>query len=352
MQQVAPVAGTGTMGRATGEFFVPDLCAPRPVFFLVLLTELMVLVHTLASSRLPVFEWSLLALGSLGVQWVVLCSTALLCLQRPLLARCSLALAAAACLLTILLVTAASSLAAAALLPVRGWVGDGPWLLRNLLIALLVGGMVLRYFYLQQQLILRDRATLQARLDALRARIRPHFLFNTLNSIASLIETRPRDAEEAILDLASLLRAGLREPAVDGSVADELRLCESYLAIERLRLGDRLRVDWQVAEEVRELPMPSLLLQPLLENAIHHGIARLPTGGCVRIALWQAGRHLQVLVENPCGADLGDSPGTGMAVDNIHQRLQALYGEAGRLDLERGPGHCRVSLSYPVGAER
>lgn len=350
MHQVAPAAGTGTSDRATGEFFIPDLCAPRPVFFLVLLTELLVLVHTLASSQLPLLDWELLALGSLGVQWVVLCSAALLCLQRPFLARRSLVLAATACLLTILLVTAVSSLAAASLLRVTGWITDGSWLLRNLLIAALVGGIVLRYFYLQQQLVLRDRAALQARLDALRARIRPHFLFNTLNSIASLIDTRPREAEEAILDLAALLRASLREPPVGSSVADELRLCESYLAIEQLRLGDRLQVDWQVEEAVRQLPMPSLLLQPLLENAIHHGIARLPTGGCVRIALWCESGYLHARVENPCALENGDSPGIGMALDNIRQRLRALFGEAARLSMEREHFRCQVFLSYPVDA--
>ena len=155
--------------------------------------------------------------------------------------------------------------------------------MRNLLVAVVLAGIVLRYFYLQQQLRLQEQLELQARLDSLRSRIRPHFLFNTLNSIASLIMSRPAAAEQAVEDLAELFRVSLQESHRTTTVADELRLCELYLGIEQLRLGDRLQVQWQVQVEAREQPMPSLLLQPLVENAIYHGLFPAAAGGIIRI---------------------------------------------------------------------
>ena len=113
---------------------------------------------------------------------------------------------------------------------------------------------------------MQKQQELQSRLDSLRAKIRPHFLFNTLNIIASLIISRPEDAERAVEDLAELMRVSLQEHNRPTTVADELRLCELYLAIEKLRLGDRLQVVWDVAQELLVLPMPSLILQPLVEE--------------------------------------------------------------------------------------
>ena len=158
MQQGAPAGGE----RVSGEFFIPDLCAPRSVFVMVLLTELMVIVYVLADSSLPRFNWDLLATCSLFVQWVVLLSAAMLCQLRQPFSRLSLPLATSGSLLVILAVTAASSLLALWLYPqlVRNSVGSW-WLLRNLLVAVVLAGIVLRYFYLQQQLRLQEKLELQ-----------------------------------------------------------------------------------------------------------------------------------------------------------------------------------------------
>lgn len=346
-EQQAAVAGA----RASGELFIPDLCAPRPVFFLVLLSELVVLIHTLAVSQLPVFEWTVFATGSLLVQWLVLSSAALLCALRGWFARRSLVLAAAGSIVLVLLVTALSSWLVISFYP--QWLGAGAqrwWLLRNLLVAALVAGIALRYFYLQQQLTLRERSELQARLDSMQARIRPHFLFNTLNSIASLIASYPERAEEAVEDLAELFRASLRQSGKGTTVADELRLCELYLGIEQLRLGERLRLDWQIEEGLAELPMPGLVLQPLVENAVYHGVSLLPAGGTVSVRLARRGRTLLAVVENPVPERPGSSRGEQMALQNIEQRLQALYGEGASLQRVPVPGRFRVELSYPLEA--
>jgi len=337
-------------GATTGEFFIPDLCAPRSVFFMVLLVELMVLVYVLGTSGLPDFDWGKLSLSSLFVQWVVLLSASLVCALRGLISGRSLFLVSLCCLLVVLVVTALSSMVAWRLLPhFNSDSSETWWLLRNLLVAAVLSGIMLRYFYLQQQLLIQKQLELQSRLDSLRARIRPHFLFNTLNSIASLIISRPESAERAVEDLAELLRVSLQEHERPTSVADELRLCELYLAIEQLRLGDRLQVQWDIAPGLLDTPMPSLILQPLVENAVYHGVARLPQGGVIRVSVQRKGNTLQALVENPVPEEATRSEGHQIALDNIRQRLSAQFGAQGELRIQHAEGVFRVEFSYPLG---
>ena len=345
----------------SGEFFVPDLCAPQPVFVMVMLAELLVLVHTLASSTLPRFDWDLLAVGSLFVQWLVLLSAALLCLARNAFARMSLALAASACMLIILLVTTLSSYMVVLLYPELIVIGvptgfsTGPispnqwWIIRNIALAAILGGIALRYFYLRQQLQLREKSELQARLDSLRSRIRPHFLFNTMNSIASLIASRPEAAERAVEDLSELFRASLQENTRTVTVADELHLCALYLGIEQLRLGGRLKIQWNIEESVRHEAMPSLILQPLVENAVYHGIAQLPEGGTVVVSVRQSEGALVAEIENPVPERSSPSDGHHMALGNIEQRLQALFGLEGSMKSTLSDGRYIVKLAYPLG---
>ena len=347
MQQGAPAGAE----RVSGEFFIPDLCAPRSVFVMVLLTELMVIVYVLADGSLPRFNWDLLATCSLFVQWVVLLSAAMLCQLRQPFSRLSLPVATSGSLLVILAVTAASSLLALWLYPqlVRNSVGSW-WLLRNLLVAGVLAGIVLRYFYLQQQLRLQEKLELQSRLDSLRARIRPHFLFNTLNSIASLIMSRPEAAEQAVEDLSELFRVSLRENQRQTTVEDELHLCELYLGIEQLRLGGRLQVEWQIDSAARDQPMPSLILQPLVENAVYHGISQLSEGGTIRVVVTLVGSDIVVGVENPVPSQSVHTEGHHMALANIEQRLQALYGPGPKLRVLPEGDTYRVELRYPPGA--
>ncbi len=332
----------------TAEFFLPDLCASSSVFVMVLLAELLVVVHVLASSSLPQFNWDMLGSSSLFVQWVVLLSAALLCQLRAPFSRFSLPLASFCSLLVVVSVTIATSyLAMRFIAPALPGEFTSWRLLRNALVAAVLAGMVLRYFYLQQQLQRQQKLELQARLDSLRARIRPHFLFNTLNSIASLIESRPAAAEQAVEDLSELFRVSLQEASRSMTVADELRLCELYLGIEQLRLGERLKVDWDVPVQTRDLPMPSLLLQPLVENAVYHGVSQLPQGGTVRIRLALVGNIIEASVENPVPSRAIQSGGHKLALANIRERLEALYGSQGLLLAEPQGELFRVKLSYP-----
>jgi two-component system sensor histidine kinase AlgZ len=339
-----------------GEFFVPDLCAPWPAFVLVMLAELLVLVHILASSALPRFDWEMLAVASLFVQWVVLFCALLLCASRKLFAGLSLSLGASACLAIILLVSAVSSYLAVSFFPQLFYDGYAQssdtagtwWIIRNIALAGILGGITLRYFYLHHQLALREKSELQARLDSLRSRIRPHFLFNTMNSIASLIASRPDAAERAVEDLSELFRASLEENTRVVTVDDELHLCELYLGIETLRLGERLQVEWQVDPAVRKQSMPSLMLQPLVENAVYHGISHLPEGGAVVVTIASAENNLRVTVENPTPIRAMRTQGHHMALSNIELRLQALYGSEGKIKTVQSESNFFIEFSYPL----
>lgn len=355
---------------STDEFFIPDLCNVQSVLFLVLVAELLAIVLELAGSGVNAFSWQSFSLTSLFVQWVFLLSAALLCQLRPVLSDRPLAWAAPICYLAILAVVAVSSIVGQRL------VGSGGlepravdyWdLLTHVLICAVLAGIVLRYFYLTQQLRLRQRAELQARIQALQSRIRPHFLFNSMNIIASLIAVDQDAAERAVEDLAGLFRASLAEAQTEVSLAEELELCRRYARLEQCRLGDRLQMNWQVDEALTQLPVPSLCLQPLVENAIYHGIQQLPAGGTVTIkADYQQG-VLTLEVINPMIAAGDEQPvsparagavssGNQLAQANIAMRLQALYGSrasltANRVEDDKGRQYHAV-ISYPVADSR
>src|SRR5690606_34838511 len=151
-------------------------------------------------------------------------------------------------------------------------VGEANLYLRHALISLIMSGLLLRYFYLQSQWRRQEQAELKARIESLQARIRPHFLFNSLNSIASLVVTDPAKAEQAVLDLSDLFRASLARPGTLVPWREELELAKRYLSIEHYRLGERLQLQWEVDGVPEDLPIPQLTLQPLLENALIYGI--------------------------------------------------------------------------------
>jgi two-component system, LytTR family, sensor histidine kinase AlgZ len=317
--------------------FIPNLCSLQPVFLLVLLGELLAVALTLADTGLASFQWERLGILSFLIQWVVLASAALLCPLRPWLARIPAWQAGLFSYVLVLLVTLICSVIGLWMLAPEQVIA---WhrLLNSLLIAGIIAGVVLRYLYLQQQLSNQKEAELKARIEALQSRIRPHFLFNSMNSIASLIEIDPIKAEKMVVDLSSLFRASLAEPGLV-PLSEELSLCRRYIAIEQMRLGDRLQVDWQDQTESTTALIPSLLLQPLIENAIYHGIQPRPEGGVIELLLQQSEKQLQIKVTNPLPVkSIGEMPvvtstaSNHMALDNIRHRLQAYYGNQARLE--------------------
>jgi two-component system sensor histidine kinase AlgZ len=343
------------------EFFIPDLCNVQAVLFLVLVAELLAIVLELAESGLRTFNWQSFALASLFIQWVFLLSAALLCQLRSGLSDWPLARAASLCYLVILIVVVLTSVLAqwslSGVFSGSGqWQLDGWKLASNVVMCAVLAGIMLRYFYLTQQLRLNQKAELQARIQALQSRIRPHFLFNSMNIIASLIAVDQDAAEAAVEDLAGLFRASLAEVATEVTLAEELALCRRYTRIEKLRLGDRLQIDWQVDRVPATVNIPSLTLQPLLENAIYHGIQQMPKGGIVTVEADYKQGVFSLTVANPVIDSTTAKLGTGgnrLAQDNIHRRLQALYGpKAGlKAGIVEHQHIYKAQISYPVNGD-
>ena len=338
--------------QAGEDFFLPDLCSSVAVFTLVVLAELMVLVWVLAQPAADGFDWLQLALASLFVQWIVLLSAALLCRLRNCMRRRALGLSIACCYAVVVGLTLLFTVLADWVL-YQGMAGHPPLrteqLLRHGLIALIMTSLLLRYFYLQQQWQLHNQAALQARLQSLQSRIRPHFLFNSLNSIVSLIGSQPDKAESAVLDLSDLFRANLTDVDAIATWAEEYRLCQGYLRIEQYRLGERLRVDWQVGELPPGLPMPLLTLQPLLENAILHGLQPSVDGGDIQVSGHYRQGRVELLVSNSCPqqAELPVHRGASMALNNIRARLAALFGPSAQVDAWQDGPRYFSRLVYP-----
>jgi len=189
----------------------------------------------------------------------------------------------------------------------------------------------------------------EAELKALRAQIDPHFLFNSLNSISALTSANPAAARRMCLGLADFLRQTLQRGAQRHiSLAEELELAQAFLAIEQVRFGARLQVEETIAEDSKPCFVPPLVLQPLLENAINHGIAHLVEGGTITLAAQRNGGRLQLAVENPCDPDRPRSTRPGIGLENVKQRLLTLFGTEARVDILENAGRFRVELSLPA----
>jgi two-component system sensor histidine kinase AlgZ len=184
---------------------------------------------------------------------------------------------------------------------------------------------------------------------ALQARIRPHFLFNSMNTIASLTRSDPRLAEQAIADLSDLFRASLREHRERIPLAHEIEIARAYERVERLRLGSRLTVDWQLDGLPMDAPVPALILQPLLENAVYHGIEPLEKGGTIRVAGRRDGPRVELTIDNPVAARLvARRAGHRIGLDNVRQRLELMFHGEAEVEIIEAPERFVVMLRFPA----
>lgn len=314
----------------------PNLCHRGLLLPLIALTEGFAVTICLVNYGVGEDFWAELALISLYMQWITISYSLFACLLTPAWRLLSPTLIYTGMLLllptTILLVTRIALLLLRDTPIPQLFALPDNLLWRSLVIGTIVGGFALRYFYIQQQWRSQTLAQASYRLQALQARIRPHFLFNTLNSLTTLVHTHPHKAEDALLDLADLFRHSLRGGEESATLQQELDLTRRYLAIESLRLGARLQIEWDIAEQTLQLATPPLIVQPLVENAIYHGIELLPTGGRVHIQSRLHEGGVQLIITNPC-PPLGREPhrGAQMAVDNIRNRVEGLTPIAGSL---------------------
>jgi len=229
---------------------------------------------------------------------------------------------------------------------------EGSWahLLKAGLLGSAAAALMLSYLALRASAL--SPALVEARLQSLTARIRPHFLFNSLNAIISLIRLDPRRAETALEELAELFRALMRDHRELIPLADEMALCRQYLDLEKLRLGDRLNFAWEVTDLVVDLKVPPLMVQPLLENAVYHGIEPSGEGGTIGIRVLRRGDELHIDLVNPCDVDTEHQHGNHMALDNIRERLALYYDleariETGEVLLAGGQREYRVHIVLP-----
>ncbi len=341
------------------QFWLPDLCRLPRLGAMLGLAELVVVVVALApdGSR----QWGLsdfLSASGLAV-WLALAVTVTLCTARPLLSRLPEALG------TVVVVAAAALIAAVCTgivhalydaLGTSGFTSDvGFWRfsLGCATVTALIVALALRYFYVADRWSAQTVANARAQADALQARIRPHFLFNSMNLIASLVRRDPVVAERAVLDLSDLFRAALGAGEGDSTLQAECELAEAYLSIESLRVGERLQVQWQREEPLPwSLPMPRLVLQPLVENAVLHGISRLPEGGTIVISLRCEGNQLRITVRNPAPDPqvraLPLAHGAGHAQRNIAHRLAWRYGPGARMTGDWNDGYYACDITVPL----
>lgn len=335
--------------------FLPDLCGVNALLVVVVVSELAALVIVIAATGFGPRFIDDLVLVSFYAQWLGLSCSAALCLARKPLAGASER--AIAILSYALILTVTYVVAEVAWWVVNPVVGAGalidlsrPELLaRTVSISALVGAAALRYFYVQFHWKQRMASEALARLEALQARIRPHFFFNCMNTIASLTRTDPAVAERAVEDLADLFRASLADAQAPVAFAEELAFVERYLSIERLRLGERLRVDWHIETMPREARLPLLSLQPIVENAIYHGIEPARAGGAIAIHAGVVAGRLEVRVSNPVNDSAATRHhGNRIALDNVRQRLRAHFGDAAELATSNDGARYEVRLVVPL----
>ncbi len=344
-------------------YHLPDFCAGNMTLAVVLIVELVALLLTTARQPLHNNFWVDLASSSLFLLWQGLVIAAVLCRLRRWLKHVS---GVHAYVYTLGLILVLSLLIAEVVFQIGYHAGAGTgilsdvfpiahtnFLFRTLAVAFIVGSLTLRYFHIAGEWRHSVELEAQARIRALQARIRPHFLFNSMNTIASLTRTDPQRAETAVEDLADLFRANLRDARGHIPLQDELEIARIYQRIEQLRLGERLRIEWEVNTLPMQALVPPLLIQPLLENAVYHGIEPHPDGGTIIIKGEFDGEFIKLVVSNPVmpnttfDAQLKKHNGHGIALDNIRQRLELAWPNRAQVELHQDANSYRIELYFP-----
>ncbi len=225
------------------------------------------------------------------------------------------------------------------------------WIAVRVLLTLAIAWGVVEFLRLRARAYSPSLA--EARLQALQARIRPHFLFNSLNTVLGLMRSDPRRAERTLENLADLFRVFMRDTRELVPLDEEVVTCQQYLAIEQLRLGERLQISWDLAEMAGDALLPSLLLQPLVENSVHHGIEPRTEPGEIWIKISKPGERVRVEIVNPAAVSQTSlRPGNQMALSNVRERLMLLYDMEAELKTTEEAGSFRLLLEFPYRKEK
>ncbi|QNK03359.1 sensor histidine kinase [Dyella telluris] len=344
-------SATATTAPARAEHRpLPDFCSGPVIYALLIIAAITVTVMWLAPNNSH--GWEGYSVGMLFAEWLAVVIGVALCKLRPLFERLPGHASYAGVWMAMVAIVAAGSI-------LVHWL-DGlmqmallrdtavEFVRNNTVMAALLGALMLRYFYLLAQWQTRLEAVSKAQVAALQARIRPHFLFNSMNTVAALVRVDPAAAERTVEDLSELFRAALGEHATqDGTLGEELGLVDRYLDIEQLRLGERLRVRRELDELPADFPLPRLLLQPLVENAVRHGIQPLREGGEVILRGARGRDGIVIEIDNPLASEPAPS-GHGHGLDNVRRRVAYRYGPLARVNAGPDGGRFIVRLQLPA----
>ena len=332
--------------------YLPDFCAAGTILVILLVAELVAIVLTLASYDPGAFLTELSKM-SMYLLWLALLGTAVMCRIRPWAEQQGNTQAFVVCfvLLEIMCMVLAEVTYRLTVRFGGAVIIDDThigFFMKTIAISSIVIALAMRYLYISSEWRRSIVLEAQARISALQALIRPHFLFNSMNTIASLTRSNPKLAEEAVEDLADLLRANLNAPKDRTTLKDEMEVARIYQRIEQLRLGDRLTVSWDVDELPMRALIPSLTIQPLLENAIYHGIEMLPDGGVVKVSGRRVDDDLRIAIRNPVApGQARKKGGNQMAMANIRQRFELAYGNRATVDIQETDSNYSVKLQFP-----
>ena len=321
---------------------LPDFRNLGVILRVTLLAEALRLVMTVVIAPDLAAAFTQYTAQGLLYETVLLISLALLYALAPWLQRVSYGSGVAFILALVVVVVLALQLGLRAVLP--GELPESVW--RSALLAVVVSATLLAY--LNWRHLRLSPSLAESRLMALQARIRPHFLFNTLNSVLGLIREDPKRAETMLENLADLFRAVMADSRALVPFSQELELAKAYVAIEEIRFGARLRVNWSCDAAPADALVPPLLLQPLVENAVLHGVAPLEAGAQISVAAYEDDRNLMVLVRNPISEDALIREGNRIALDNIRERLALHFDVEARLKVETVNGEFVVSVRIPI----
>ncbi|RLA47823.1 MAG: hypothetical protein DRR06_01520 [Gammaproteobacteria bacterium] len=339
-----------TIPREGWDHFFPDLSQGEGLIDTIIITQLLSVLIVIAESGLFGFNWVLWGGVSLLTMGMTLLSAVALTLcGRLLISSRPLRSAVLGCAMVMAVVALCAMLGEQAMIfvmPVR----DFSWLkvFETVAIAAIPVAILLRYLFVQQKTHVQQHAAQESDVRAYQAWIRSHFLFNCMNMIASLIGSDPVKAERVVEDLSELFRHVLTGSKTLIPLREELSLCRRYLALEKMRLGDRLDIEWQIGDYGEGVQIPCLTLQPVLENAVYHGIQLIQQGGQIEIKVKREKNKIRIEVRNPRNPRLQHNKGRKTAMKNVQYRLKAHFGSAAEVLSEIMEDGYITRISYPI----
>lgn len=333
----------------TSSGFVPNLCTGNAILLFYIGSVLLSLLVEFIQRPLIQFDLVHFLIYAFIMALIVFSTVATLCLSRVIINQWSHTITALFCFAVVVFYSLFFNAGIIFFFNILD-PGETPLfaLARWFLVTAIIGGVLIRFLYLQWYIGHHKRVQLEHEIAALQARIRPHFLFNSLNSISSLVMLDPDKAEDAISDLADLFRASLSKDH-ESLISEEVEVCKRYLRIEKLRLDKRLEENWYIDDELLDAKMPHLLMQPLIENAIYHGVQLIPEGGTLTVAITKKDGKVEILVSNPLPKDVPEykKHSNNMAVKNIRMRLRVLFGSRADFSVLKTDERYTAIIHYP-----